>query len=539
MSHVRRKPRRFVMRFDREFPFEDILDGDWALPKAEFEAWRAGPARENGLRSLADFIDSRLPTEEFLRMAVAVTKAIGQMHASGIVHRDIRPENLLIGDGLERVWITGFANASRLPRERRSSMASENIEGSLAYMSPEQTGRMNRSVDSRSDLYSLGVALYQLLTGFLPFSADDPMGWIHCHVARRPVPPSEKSADISAPVDSILLKLLEKSAEDRYQTASGLEHDLRRCLEDCVASGSPSAFPLGEFDVSPDLIMPEALYGRHEEVEALTNLLEEVAETGGSRLVLVSGYSGMGKSSVVNELQRALVPLRGLFATGKFDQYKRDIPYASFVEAFQALVRQLLSKDEAELQSWRAAFAGALGPNAQVIVEVIPELELIIGKQEPTPSLSGPEAQARLVSTFQNFVGVFARQEHPLVLFLDDLQWLDTATLDLIGHISGNQKIRHLLLIGAYRDNEVGSTHPLARRLDMIRASSNPPAEIRIGGLRSEHVRAMLADLLRAEPDVVDRLAQVVSHKAGGNPFFILQFLGVLAEELQYEERVA
>ena len=328
--------------------------------------------------------------------------------------------------------MTGFGIASRLPRERQAPAPPEFIAGTLPYMAPEQTGRMNRSINSRSDLYSLGITFYQMLTGALPFTAPDPMEWVHCHIARTPVPPHERVGDHPGAFSAIVMKLLAKTAEERYQTAAGVEHDLRRCRTEWEMRGRIDEFPLAEHDVPARLLIPEKLYGRSREVAALLSSFHQVVATGTPELVLVSGYSGIGKSSVVNELHKVLVPPRGLFASGKFDQYKRDIPYATLAQAFQSLVRQILSKSEAELQAWRDALREALGPNGLLIVDLIPELELVIGEQPPVPDLSPQDAQRRFQTVLRRFIGVFARPEHPLALFLDDLQWLDAATLDLL-----------------------------------------------------------------------------------------------------------
>jgi serine/threonine protein kinase len=330
------------------------------------------------------------------------------------------------------VRLTGFGIASRLPRERQTIELPETIAGTLAYMAPEQTGRMNRSIDSRSDLYSLGVTFYQMLTGSLPFTASDPMDWVHCHIARQPLAPGKRRENVPASVSELVMKLLAKTAEERYQTAAGVAHDLQHCLSEWERHHRIDDFPLGQHDTPDRLLIPEKLYGRAREVEILLASFGRTVKSSAPELVLVSGYSGIGKSSVVSELHKVLVPPRGLFASGKFDQYKRDIPYSTLVQAFQSLVRPLFGKSETELARWRSAFLEALEPNARLMTDLIPDLKLIIGDQPPVPELEPQQAQSRFQLVFRRFIGVFARPEHPLALFLDDLQWLDVATLDLL-----------------------------------------------------------------------------------------------------------
>ena len=368
----------------------------------------------------------------FLRLAIAVTSALGKLHQRGLIHKDIKPANIVVDCADGHVRLTGFGIASRLSRERQAPEPPETIAGTLAYMAPEQTGRMNRSIDARSDLYALGVTLYQMLTGVLPLTAADPMEWVHCHIARKPVPPGERLESVPAPVSAIIMKLLAKTPEDRYQTAGGVERDLRRCLAEWEARRRIDDFPLGLQDTPNQLLIPEKLYGRDREIATLLSCFDRIIKTGVPELVLVSGYSGIGKSSVVDELHKVLVPPRGLFASGKFDQYKRDIPYATLVQAFQSLVRPLLSKSDTELASWRHALLEALGSNGRLMIDLIPELKLIIGDQPPVPELPPQQAQSRFQLVFRRFIGAFARPNQPLALFLDDLQWLDAATLDLL-----------------------------------------------------------------------------------------------------------
>src|SRR5438128_2192847 len=381
----------------------------------------------------------------FLRLAVGLASALRELHAHGIIHKDIKPANLLDDTETGGVWLMGFGIASRLRRERQAPEPPEMIAGSLPYMAPEQTGRMNRSIDSRSDLYAAGVTLYEMLTGSLPFNASDPMEWVHCHIARRPVPPAERREDVPGVVSAIVMKLLAKTPEERYQTAAGLE--------------------------------------------------------------------------------------RGLFASGKFDQYKRDIPYATLAQAFQTLIQSLLGKSEAELSRWRDALRQALEPNGRLMVNLVPQLELIIGEQPPVPELSPQDAQRRFQVVFRRFLGAFARPEHPLVLFLDDLQWLDAATLDLVEDLMTRSQLQHLMLIGAYRDNEVTAAHPLVRKMEAIRNAGAPVQEVRLAPLAREDVGQLVADALRCEPTDAAPLAELVHEKTGGNPFFVIQFLSALADE--------
>jgi predicted ATPase/signal transduction histidine kinase len=471
-----------------------------------------------------------LDLTRFLRIAIPLATALRRIHEHGLIHKDIKPANILVDEARGGVWLTGFGIASRLLRERQHPEFPEVIAGTLAYMAPEQTGRMNRSIDARSDLYSLGVTLYQMLTGQLPFAAADPLEWVHCHIARQPTSPGDR-AGVCEPLSSLVMKLLAKSAEERYQTAGGVEADLRRCLVEWESQGRVDSFPLGERDVSDRLLISEKLYGREREIETLLGCFDRVVAHGTPELVLVSGFSGIGKSSVVHELHKVLVRPRGLYASGKFDQYKRDIPYVTFAQAFQSLVRSLLSQGEAELGRWRDSLSEALDSNGQLIVNLIPELELIIGKQPAVPDLPPQEDRNRFQGVFRRFLSVFARKEHPLALFLDDLQWLDSETLDLLEYLVTHQEVRHLLLVGAYRDNEVGPSHPLIRTLGAIRETGVGVHEIVLAPLGLGDVGRLVADGLHCAPGRARTLVELVNAKTGGNPFFAIQFLTALADE--------
>jgi len=472
-----------------------------------------------------------LALSRFLPIAIELAAALANVHACGLTHRDIKPANVLFNKVTGKVRLTGFGIASRLPREHRSADPVEVIAGTFAYMAPEQTGRMNRSVDSRSDLYSLGVMFYQMLTGALPFTAIDHMEWIHCHVARTPPIPTEHVKDIPAPVCAIVMKLLEKIAEQRYQTAAGVEVDLRKCLVQWESTAHIEPFQLGEHDVSDQLIIPEKLYGREQESRSLSAAFDRIVANGTSELVLVSGYSGIGKSALVNELHKAITQSRGIFVAGKFDQYKRDIPYAPLAQALQDLIQQILCKSEKEVDYWHQAIAMALESNAQLMIDLIPELELILGKQAAPSGLAANEATHRFQATFQQFVGVLAKPEHPLVLFLDDLQWIDIASLKLLEYLISHSETRHFLLIGAYRDNEVTPTHPLMLTLETIGKTEAKVRSIVLKPLSLQDLNQLVADTLLCEPRRTAPLAELVHGKTEGNPFFAIQFLRELSQE--------
>ncbi|WGD51527.1 AAA family ATPase [Bradyrhizobium sp. CB1650] len=481
-----------------------------------------------------------LDLTRFLRTAIGLARTLGQVHQQGFIHKDIKPANVLVDD-TGNAWLTGFGIASKLTRERQSPEPPEFIAGTLAYMAPEQTGRMNRSVDSRSDLYSLGVTFYEMLTGSLPFTASDPMEWVHCHIAKQPAAPSERVGTVPASVSAITMKLLSKTAEERYQTAAGVESDLRRCLSQWESQGSIDDFTPGAHDTPDRLMIPEKLYGRVREVDALLTAFDRIVGGGRVELVLVSGYSGIGKSAVVNELHKPLVPPRGLFASGKSDQYKRDIPHASLAQAFQSLVRRLLSQNEEDLRKWQDALREALGPNGLLLVDLVPELRHVIGEQPRVPELPPQEAQRRFQIVFRRFIGVFARPEHPLALFLDDMQWLDVATLDLLEDLLTRNDLQHLLIIGAYRDNEVNATHPLLRKLEAIRQAGAAVQDIVLTPLSRDDLGKLIVDSLHCQLERGAPLADLIHEKTSGNPFFAIQFISTLADDrllkFDYRER--
>lgn len=521
-------------RLAHEYSLKDQLDKRWAIRPAELlhDNGRAHVIYEDpGGVVLAELLSAPMAIETFLQISISIAQALGEMHGCGLIHKDIKPAHILVDCHDGRARLTGFGLASRLPRERQSVQSPEVLAGTLAYMAPEQTGRMNRSVDSRSDLYAFGVTLYQMLTGSLPFNATEPMEWLHCHIARTPMSPSARVATVPPVLSCIVMKLLAKTAEERYQSATGLEEDLRRCMTQWQRQRHIYSFSLDERGTSGRLSIPEKLYGRDADVETLVNAFTRIAENGQPELLLVCGYSGIGKSSVVNELHRALVPAKGLFAGGKFDQYKRDVPYATLVQAFQGLVRTLLSESDAQVGTWRDALQAALSADARLMTDLIPELKLIMGEPPTLADLEPVLAQRRFLKVLRSFIGVFAQREHPLVLFLDDLQWLDGATLNLLEELLTRSRMAHLLLIGAYRSNEVDAAHPLTARLLSIRAAGGRVQEIVLAPLATAHVEALLVDAMHAEQTSIATLAQLVLERTLGNPFFVIRFLQTLVEK--------
>ena len=520
-------------RLSREYSLANEFDEAWAARPRLLGEWAGKPAlvmSDPGGLPLSSLRRQSLDLKLFLRIAIAIARAIRHLHNKGLIHRDLRPTNLLL-DEKSRAWLTGFGVATTLPRERVALVVADGASGSLKYMAPEQTGRMNRSVDHRADLYSLGVILYELLSGRLPFRATEPIEWVHSHIARAPLPLDCREFHVPTPVADIVLKLLSKTVEDRYQTASGVEADLLRCASAWDTSGTIPAFPLAAADHSERLILPERLYGREEQVKELLRSFERVVTDGQMEIVLVSGTSGVGKSSVVAELDRAAATSRTLFASGKFDQFKRDVPYAALAQPFRALVDQISALDDREASRWRELLRGALGVNGQLIVDLVPELESLIGPQPAVASVPGPDALRRFDATFTSFMKVFATSAHPLALFVDDLQWLDQATLNFLERLIEAGGMPHLLLVGAYRDNEINKDHPLLSLLAAIRSSGIGLGELALGALPIESVEQFLAETLSCDAADVRPLAVEIHARTSGNPFHLVQVVTALAED--------
>jgi PAS domain S-box-containing protein len=527
-------PQASVDRLAHEYSLRDHLESAWAVSPLELVRDRDRMLLlldDPGGEPLDWHLGEPMEPRRFLHLAIGIAAALGQVHQRGLIHRDLKPIHILVDGPDGHVHLTGFGFASRLPLERQSLGPPEFIVGTLAYMAPEQTGRMNRSVDSRSDLYALGVTFYQMLTGVLPFSASDPMGWIHCHIAQMPMPPQQRVANIPGPLSQIVIKLLAKTAEDRYQTAVGVVRDLRRCLAEWQARQRIDAFTLGETDTPDHLLIPEKLLGREREIADLLDAYDRVARSGTPELMLICGYSGTGKSSLANELHKALVPSRGLFASGKFDRYTQDIPYKTIAEAFRGPILGLMSTTDAELKVWRGKLSEALGTHGQLVAALVPDLKLIIGEQSPAPDLPPQQARRLFQAALRRFIGAFASPQHPLVLFLDDLHAADAAALDLLEDLMTQSDLRDLLVIGAYRDNEIDLVQPLERKLENIRSAGVKVGQITLKPLGREHIEEFVANALRSPRTEAAPLAELVHRKTDGNPFFVIKFLSALVDK--------
>lgn len=475
-------------------------------------------------------VEGPMPVDIFLRLAISLTDTLEQLHRHHIIHKDIKPQNILFNPGTEEIKIADFGIATRLSYENQRASDLHMLTGTLAYMSPEQTGRMNRVVDYRTDFYSLGVTFYELLTGRLPFLATDPMELIHSHIARQPLPPHEIVPTIPQPISDIVMKLLSKMAEDRYQRAAGLKADLQACRSQLEAQGDITPFPLGQNDIPETLNISQKLYGREEERHHLL-LAFDRASMGSAELLVVTGPAGMGKTALINEIQKPVVRQRGSFISGQFDQHQRNVPYSAIVQAFEELLRHIMSESEEVVEGWRERLREALGPNGQVVAGVLPDIELLLGPQPPVPDPGLTEAQNRFIMTMQQFINVFASAEHPLVLFLDDMQWSDPASLTLLHRLMSNPSTNHLLVICAYRDTELEANHPLLLMLDELRKAEVVPHVLTLTPLDESDVSELLVDTLNSEMSATRELAELLIVKTGGTPFFLNQFLKTLYQD--------
>ncbi|WP_434427068.1 AAA family ATPase [Nannocystis pusilla] len=531
----RLRPARELERLRAEYELGRSLDIPGTVKPIALDTYRGMPAlvleHFEGTFLEQLLTATPLPLERFLTLAIGIAGAVEELHRRDVIHKDLKPDNIVVDPVRGEVKLANLGVASPRHREPGLAPTAGILTGSLPYMSPEQTGRMNRPLDFRSDLYSLGVTFYRMLTGRLPFRASDPLEWIHCHVARRVTPPSALRPSVPEVVSAIVVKLLAKVAEDRYQSARGLRRDLERCLAAWHAHGRIEPFPLGEEDLSERPRVPQQLYGRERELAALRGAFEAMVETGAPGVVRVSGYSGVGKSTLVHKLQRPIVQAHGFFLSGKFDQYQRGIPYATLSQAFRALVRDILAEPDERVSEWRGRLTAALGLNARLIVDIIPELALVIGEQPPVPELSGPDAQSRFHLVFRQFLGVFTAREHPVALFLDDLQWVDSASLALLTHLVTHPDVHYFLWICAYRDNEVSGAHPLMTALARVRAANVAVRDIFLGPLSEEHLAALVTATFGGRVRDAAALARLIHGKTAGNPFFALQFLNMLHQE--------
>ncbi|WP_013334723.1 AAA family ATPase [Gloeothece verrucosa] len=509
-----------------------------------------------GGQSLDILIKSKhFSLSEFLTIAIKICQILAEIHSANIIHKDINPSNIVINSETGQLKIIDFGISTAFTREKFTIKNPHVLEGTLAYISPEQTGRMNRFLDYRTDFYALGVTFYQLLTGQLPFETNDALELVHCHIARQPVSPAQIKPKLPKPVSDIVMKLLSKTAEERYQSAWGIRADLEECLAQLQTQANISKFPLARQDIADKLQISQKLYGREQEIKTLLAAFERVAtgekenqeislslkqnQKSKIELMLVAGYSGIGKSVLIKELYKPITQQQGYFISGKFDQFQRNIPYSAIVQAFRALIQQLLTESETDIAQWKEKLLAAFGVNGQVIIDVIPELVEIVGPQPPLQQLEPAEAQNRFNLVFQKFVDVFCQKEHPLVVFLDDLQWADSASLKLIELMVTGKQIGYLLVIGAYRDNEVNLNHPLILTVERLRKKGAIINQIILTPLKFESLTQLIADTLHHERETVKPLAERVNSKTSGNPFFVNEFLKTIYQEklLVFEQK--
>ncbi len=525
-------PANAQARLDREYAIGSTLDLPGVRKIIGRREWKGRPALvleyipgENFKRYFRDADHRRIET--VLPLALSAAEALESLHREGVVHRDIAATNLLVREGGEDAVIIDLEFAMRRNGDDEFVYTAE---GQLPYLSPEQTGRIDLIVDERSDLYSFGVVLYEMLTGELPFIAQDSAGWIHAHLARLPEPPSKKVPELPQVLSDIVLRLLSKVPENRYQTARGLYRDLQRCLTDLRTNGAIPAFALGHGDHSGRLAFSSALYGReHEQRQLLTGL--ERAISGQPSIQFISGFAGAGKTALVNELRFPIAAAGGRFIGGKFDQTVRALPYAAFAEAIGQLCHQLLAGTPEELESFRTRVLETLGGNAGLLFEFAPDLQAILGPQPQPPPLETAESANRFTITLLGLFHSIVAQEHPLILFLDDVQWADAASLELLYMIVTRAVRSHFLIIAAFRGNELPSGHPLPGIMDRLRREWPYINHIPLGGLNLEQATALIAGALDISREESASLASLVHAKTDGNPFFMRQILETLVSE--------
>lgn len=481
-----------------------------------------------GGTSLAARMATRpLEPSEALRLGIRIAEALAGIHERHIIHKDINPGNIVYEPSTDTLKIIDFGIATRLAQQTTLFTNLEQLEGTVAYISPEQTGRMNRALDYRTDFYSLGVTLYEMLGGRLPFLGDDIHKLVHSHIALHPPPLHEFNAAVPPLLSAIVAKLMAKRAEDRYASGWGVVADLRACLDALERGESSPTFPLAQHDAPIRLEIPQKLYGRSDAVRMLLEAFGRVRQSS-ARALFVCGYSGIGKTSLVQEIHQPITLTRGYYSSGKFDQLATT-PYCALSVALAGLVRQLLTESEVVLDRWRQQLIRALGVDAQAIIEIVPSLVKIIGPQRPLDELGATETALRLKRMLTAFLRVFCQPDHPVVLFIDDLQWADTLSLDLLESILCEGEIRSLLVVGAYRNNEVDALHPLSTLCGTLR-KADIYDELSLIDLSETHLRELLADTLAQDVEQVRELAAAIKHKTGGNPFFVRQLLHAMYE---------
>lgn len=520
-----------IINLKNEYDILKFLSSDLMVNVYSFQRYSNGfllAYEDTGGISLKQYADGKkLPLDVFYLIAIRLAEILSEIHRKKVIHKDIKPENVIINPNTMDVKLIDFGISTRLSKEETKWTAANVLEGSIQYISPEQTGRMNRSVDYRSDFYSLGVTFYLMLTGKLPFENTDLLELVHAHLAKTPALPHEIDSTVPISISTIVGKLMAKTAENRYQTALGLKYDLELAQKE-----DPSKLiEIGSKDLSDEFKITQKLYGRSDDIVKLIETFAEVHETGFSKLMLISGYSGVGKSSLVKEINKPITASKGYFLSGKYDQYNRNLPFSAIIQVFTNLIRLFLTESPESIETWKAKILGALGSNGKVVTDVIPELEFIIGEQPPVAELGSQENSNRFYLVFQNFIKVFANFEHPLAIFLDDLQWADSASLGLIKNLMLDSSMRYLFLMLAYRDNETDSNHPFTIMLDSIKKEKFEVGLIYLKPLSEENVNEMLRDSLFCKSEEVAPLAELVFQKTGGNPFFITELLKQLTKE--------
>lgn len=476
-----------------------------------------------------------------LKIGIQICTIIGSIHKAKIIHKDINPSNILIKQDLSQVKITDFNISTRFNKEIQLDDESFDLNGTLEYISPEQTGRMNRSIDYRTDFYSLGVTLYKMLTGQLPFSSHDPLELIHFHIAQLPVPPHQINSNIPESVSKIVLKLLSKQAEDRYQNAFGIKSDLEICLDILIKGNESKSFIPGKLDHVSQFIIPQKLYGRSEEINTIESVFERVSN-GASEILLISGSAGIGKTSVIREINKSISKKNGYYISGKYEELNRDKPFSAIVQALQSLIKQILTKSLEEINDWKQKISQVLSHNGQLVINFIPEVELIIGQQEIIQNISQSELQNQFNQIFKDFIKIFSQKEHPLVILLDDLQWADLDSLRLIELLATDTDSKYIMIIGAYRDHEVKVAHLLFSIIEKIKKSKTNIEYINLKELNICDVNQLISDTLYLDLEQSYSLSELIFNKTGGNPFFLNQLLNTFYDEnliiFNYEKQI-